>query len=513
MILLRAKSYAEPYICEAGQTRKTSHDKGDQHEWRMGLKLTVLCAVAFISFHHAAQADASFLAGADFSGLAFFESQGVTYKEGGQVQDGIQILKDHGINCVRLRLWTSSAAQAGAEPYNYTNNLSYTVPLAVRVKNAGLLFLLDFHYSDTWADPGEQATPAAWTNLNFTQLVQQMRTYNSNTIATFAAAGAMPDYVQIGNEITDGMLWTNGQLSGTWSSSNPSWIRLGQLMNAAIQGIQDATNATGAKMPKIIVHIDRGGDWATTESFFDNLNAQGVPYDIIGESYYPFFQGSPDSLSNCLNNAAARYDKPIIVAETAFPWTNPSLPLDQNSLYGFPPTRAGQVSFVAALAQIVKSVPNQLGAGIFYWGAEYQAVNGVNEAGYNTASFFDFRQCLAGGRRGWRNGRPSFAKPLGRWPLSGAASKLIPLPRASFWRPIRQQGGRQQSECLCQHERNGMPLHAVLRHEFVVIPELRPKLQLGMKDSTSGPTAATRLYGNNSSASGSLPLLAVTLCW
>ena len=195
---------------------------------------------------------------------------------------------------------------------------AYTVPLAVRVKNAGLLFSLDFHYSDTWADPGHQATPNAWANLNFTQLVQQMRTYNSNTIVTFAAAGAMPDYVQIGNEITDGMLWTNGQLSGTWSSSNPSWIRLGQLMNAAIQGIKDATNATGAKMPKIIVHIDRGGDWATTKSYFDNLNAQGVPYDIIGESYYPFYQGSPASLSNCLNNAAARYDKPIIVAEDRF---------------------------------------------------------------------------------------------------------------------------------------------------------------------------------------------------
>ena len=218
-----------------------------------------------------------FVAGADFSDLSFFEARNVTYKEGGTNQDGIQILKDHGINCVRLRLWTGTDAMVATNnPYNYTNNLSYTVPLAVRVKNAGLQFMLDFHYSDTWADPGAQATPAAWTNLNFTQLVQQMRTYNSNTITAFEAAGAMPDYVQIGNEITDGILWTNGELEGTWSSSNPSWIRLGQLMNAAIQGIQDATNATGAKMPKIIVHIDRGGDWATTESFFDNLNAQGV---------------------------------------------------------------------------------------------------------------------------------------------------------------------------------------------------------------------------------------------
>ena len=399
----------------------------------MGLKLPILFIIASSFFSSSARANTNFLAAADFSDLSFFESRGVTYKDGGQVQDGIQILKNHGINCIRLRLWTSSAAQASADPYDYTNNLSYTVPLAVRVKNAGLLFSLDFHYSDTWADPSHQATPSAWTNLNFTQLVQQMRTYNSNTIVTFAAAGAMPDYVQIGNEITDGMLWTNGQLSGTWSSSNPSWIRLGQLMNAAIQGIKDATNATGAKMPQIIVHIDRGGDWATTESFFDNLNAQGVPYDIIGESYYPFYQGSPTNLNICLTNAAARYGKPIIIAEDAFPWTNtcPSAWLSQ--LYGYPPTIDGQVSFMATLAQIVKSVPNQLGVGFFYWGAEYQAASGVNEAGFNTASFFDANGNVlpvadaVGGMGASLSISASIESSSLRlqWPFSGAALKLM----------------------------------------------------------------------------------------
>jgi arabinogalactan endo-1,4-beta-galactosidase len=350
----------------------------------MGLKFTVLCAVVFVSFHHAAQADPGFLKGADFSDLAFFESQGVAYKEGGQARDGIQILKNHGLNCVRLRLFTSSAAQAKSDPYNYINNTAYTVPLAVRVKNAGLLFLLDFHYSDTWADPGKQAIPAAWRNLDFDQLVQQMRTYNSNTIATFAAAGAMPDYVQVGNEITTGLLWPLGKVRG---NGGASWSHLGQLMKAAIHGIQDAS---GAHMPKIIVHIDRGGDWPATMWFFDNLNAQTVPFDIIGESYYPFFQGSPDSLSNCLNNAAARYGKPIIVAEDAFPWSNACPIAWTNCLYGFHPTMAGQAGFITALGRIVKSVPNQLGVGFIYWGAEYQAVNGVNEAGYNTSSFFDF---------------------------------------------------------------------------------------------------------------------------
>jgi arabinogalactan endo-1,4-beta-galactosidase len=349
---------------------------------RLRFKIPLVIGCVFLGGW--ARAESNFLAGADFSHLAFFESRGVTYKEGGQIQDGVQILKNHGINCVRLRLFTSSDAQADSHPYNYINNTRYTVPLAVRVKNAGLLFLLDFHYSDTWADPGKQATPAAWANLNLAQLVQEMRAYNSNTIATFAAAGAMPDYVQVGNEISSGMLWPLGKVSG---NGGQSWPQLGQLMKAAIQGIQDAS---GARMPRIIVHIDRGGDWGGTKWFFDNLNAQSVPFDIIGESYYPFFHGSPASLSNCLNNAAARYGKPVIVAEDAFPWTNACPSRWTNHLCGFPPTITGQAGFVTALGGIINGVTNQLGAGFFYWGAEYQAVNGVNGGGYNTSSFFDF---------------------------------------------------------------------------------------------------------------------------
>ena len=241
----------------------------------MRIKFAALFALIAVFLCDCVRANTNFLAAADFSFVQYFQSLGVQYKDGGQVRDPFQILKNHGVNLVRLRLFTSSQAQAAANPYNYINNTNYTVPLAVRVKNAGLLFSLDFHYSDTWADPGHQATPSAWTNLNFAQLVQQMRTYNSNTIATFAAAGAMPDYVQVGNEITGGMLWPSGQLTGTWSASNPSWIALGQLMNAAYLGIQDAVTATGGPMPKIVVHIDRGGDLATTTNFFCQSGSAG----------------------------------------------------------------------------------------------------------------------------------------------------------------------------------------------------------------------------------------------
>lgn len=366
-----------------------------------------------------------FVAGADFSDLAFFENRGVLYKEGGQAQDGLAILRDQGLTCVRLRLWTSSAAQAQADPYDYTNNLAYTLPLAVRVKNAGLQFLLDFHYSDTWTDPGQQTTPSAWTNLTMTQLASQMLTYNSNTLAAFATAGAMPDYVQVGNEITAGVLWPDGAVPGT--NASLQWSQLGQLLNAAIEGIRDAA---GTNMPKIVVHIDRGGDWATTEWFFDNLREQSVPFDIIGESYYPFFHGPLSSVVNCLTNAAKRYGKPLIVAETAFPWTNSYW---TTNIYGIPSTTNGQVQFLAALAQVVRSVPDQLGAGILWWGAEYQAVTGVNESGFNTASFFDsggnvlpvadaFGQLMV--PVALDPSLTGFALTL-QWPLSGAGMTLM----------------------------------------------------------------------------------------
>jgi arabinogalactan endo-1,4-beta-galactosidase len=352
-------------------------------------KLQFFLVFALVLMDGSARAARNFLAAADFSDLAFFEARGITYKDGGQVQDALQILKNHGINCVRLRLWTSSAAQAAADPYDYTNNLTYTLPLALRVKNAGLLFSLDFHYSDTWTDPGHQAIPAAWSNgVTLTNLVAQMYTYNSNTIAAFAAAGAMPDYVQVGNEITAGMLWPIGQVSAS-ANGGAQWTNLALLMESAEQGIRDAASAAGQPMPKIIIHIDRGGDWTTTQQYFNNINQQGVPYDIIGESYYPFYQGSLSDLSNCLTNAANTFGKPIIVAETAFPWTNTCPTNWLSDLYGYPPTEIGQVNFLLAEGQVINSVPNGLGAGVAYWGGEYQAASGVNEAGFNTASFWD----------------------------------------------------------------------------------------------------------------------------
>ncbi len=321
----------------------------------------------------AAQAS-EFIVGADMSHLAFFESRGVKYREDGKVSDAFMLLKDRGLNCIRLRLFTSNSSQAQANPYNYINNLDYTLPLAVRAKQAGFKLLLNFHYSDTWADPAHQWKPAAWRSLTFNELVQQMRTYNSNVIAAFEAAGAMPEMVQVGNEITGGMLWPDGS-----NTNATQWNRLGQLMSAAVQGIQDAS---GTNMPKIMVHIDRGGDWSATKWFFDNLVQRSVPFDVIGLSYYAWWHGSLEALETCLTNTATRYGKPVMVVETAFPWSN------FTNLVGFPATTNGQVDYIVDLARIVKRVPNHRGAGIFWWGTEYQQANGVNTASFEYKSFF-----------------------------------------------------------------------------------------------------------------------------
>ena len=206
-----------------------------------------------------------------------------------------------------------------------------------------------------------------------------MRSYTSNCIAAFQATNAMPDYVQIGNEITQGMLWSYGKVNG-----NTNFDRLAALISAAAQGISDVA---GTNMPKVIIHIDRGGDWTTTQWFFDNLRTSSVPCDIIGESYYPFWHGSwTTSLATCLTNTIKRYDKPVMLMETAFPWTNSYW---TTNIYGIAPGTNGQVQFITALARVMTNAPGGLGAGIAWWAAEFQAVNGVNEAGFYTSSFFD----------------------------------------------------------------------------------------------------------------------------
>src|SRR5580658_390506 len=196
--------------------------------------------------------------GADISFARQAEQQGVVFKENGVVTPVLEILKAHGYNWVRLRLFHA--------PTDLPNNLDYTIASAKAAKKLGFHFLLDLHYSDTWADPGKQFTPHAWAGMSHDQLVKAVFAYTRDTIAAFRSAGVLPDMVQVGNEITAGILWPDGRLPGNWDN-------LADLLKAAIAGV-DAGAAVGTNdnpHPRIMIHIDRGGDVEATRYFFDKL--------------------------------------------------------------------------------------------------------------------------------------------------------------------------------------------------------------------------------------------------
>ena len=289
--------------------------------------------------------------GADVSFLAKCEQDGVVFKQNGQPIDVLTLLREHHYNWVRLRIFHDPSAA----PDHLPNDLPYTLALAERAKSAGFHILLDFHYSDSWADPGKQPMPAAWTNLKHQQLVKKIVDYTRDTIAAFAQHGVMPDMVQVGNEITNGMLWPDGKLPDNWDN-------LADLLNAGIAGIDAGRGA--APKPRIMIHIERSGDYDAAVWFFDNLIAHHVHFDVIGLSYYPFWHGRIQVLRGNLHDLALRYHLPIIVVETAYNWTPGGMTGKKTD---FPESPEGQLAFLRAVDAAVRAIPNRLGQGIFWW--------------------------------------------------------------------------------------------------------------------------------------------------
>jgi arabinogalactan endo-1,4-beta-galactosidase len=315
-----------------------------------------------------------FARGMDLSMLQHLEDHGVQYKEAGKVQDPLVIFRNHGVNYVRLRLFVSPNGKEGQ-----VNTLPYTLKLAKSVKRAGLRFLLDFHYSDDWADPGHQTIPAAWKTLSHPQLVEQVFAYTRDTVAAFGREGCLPDMVQVGNEITNGMMWPAGgplsdalkwnditsQMSWPEGSAHvsPSWDAFADLVKAGIRGVR-AADPKGRI--KIMIHIDKGGNKDVSRYFFEHFRRLGVSFDIIGLSYYPFWHGSLPDLKANLAFLANTYHKDIIVAETGYDWNG-----GEQGKLPFPPTREGQKAFLEALIKTVAETPDGHGLGVFYWAPEW----------------------------------------------------------------------------------------------------------------------------------------------
>jgi arabinogalactan endo-1,4-beta-galactosidase len=292
-------------------------------------------------------AQAQYIIGADVSFARQAVANGSVYNDDGKAGPPLQILKDHGYNWVRLRLFV--------HPTNLPNNLSYTIASAQAARKLGFKLLLDLHYSDTWADPGKQTIPEAWQDESHAQLVKTVFEYTRDTIIAFREAGALPDMVQIGNEVINGMLWPDGKLPQNWDN-------FADLLKAGINGV-DAGHGN-ERRPKIMIHIACGGDKVRTEYFFDNIISRDVPFDVIGQSYYPWWHGSLDDLRENLYFMATEYHKDIIFAEVAYCWR----PTEYKTHPGpFPETPAGQRRFLKAVYLILMQTPDNLGKGLFWW--------------------------------------------------------------------------------------------------------------------------------------------------
>jgi len=317
----------------------------------------------------------SFVLGADLSLLNYIEDHGVQYRDAGVAKDALLIFKNHGCNYIRLRLFVNPNGTEGQ-----VNSLPYTVELAKRVKAAGLSFLLDIHYSDGWADPGHQIIPAAWKGQTHAQLVETVYNYTRNTLTTFRQAGCAPDMVEVGNEITNGMIWPDGG-----PISEAKWDDFTDLLKAGIRGV----HADDASSPiKIMIHIDRGSDQRVSKSFFDHLTARHVPFDVIGLSYYPFRDGTLGDIKENLDYLAQTYRKDIMIAETSYNWRN----AEQEKL-PYPISPDGQEAFLADLIRTVAASPGGHGKGVFYWAPEW--IEGAKWSGHpgsgdwENRAFFD----------------------------------------------------------------------------------------------------------------------------
>ena len=290
----------------------------------------------------------SVIAGADVSFLRQMESRGVVFNDAGVPKPGLEILKSHGYTWVRLRVMV--------DPISLPNTLDYTIASAKDAKAHGFKLLLDFHYSDDWADPAHQWVPRAWAKMSHAELERATFMYTRDTIKSFRKQHVMPDMVQIGNEVSAGMMWPDGRLPWQWEN-------FAELLRAGIHGVDKGRG--WSRRPLIMIHIDKGGNKEATKWFLDHLAQYHVSYDVLGQSFYPWWHGSLDELKDNLAFTWNSYHKDVVVVETAYDWRSGE---DfKGKPVPFPQTPEGQRDFLAALDRVVREVPGGKMRGIFWW--------------------------------------------------------------------------------------------------------------------------------------------------
>jgi arabinogalactan endo-1,4-beta-galactosidase len=335
-----------------------------------------------------------FFMGSDISLLTFEQQEKMTFTDtNGIAATADKILYNHGDNLFRLRVFVNPDTNY-SDTEGAIQNTAYDIALAQQLKadDPSAKFELDFHYADSWADPGKQPIPAAWAGQSLTQLESTVQSYTTSTLQSFETAGVTPDIVQVGNEINNGMLWPTGQL--TFPSNNPTlntsqWQALGGLINSAIAGVH-AAQTSGPKM-QVAVTIAQGNQNGEPQFFFGDLTSPAlgdVPLsniDVMGVDYYPTKTTDLNTMKNNLTSLINTYNKKVIVEETDAPWENNSVSTDPT----FPKTQAGQLAYLNALASMVKGLPNNDGEGLLYWYPESVQVPGLADYNGGATALFD----------------------------------------------------------------------------------------------------------------------------
>jgi arabinogalactan endo-1,4-beta-galactosidase len=346
-----------------------------------------------------------FIMGADVSMLKQIEISGGKYYVNGVEEEGLKILRDHGVNWIRLRIWNDPKYLNGISYGGGNNDLETTVEIAKRAKAMGFKVLLDFHYSDWWADPGKQNKPKAWVGLTSAELNKAVYDYTAKVIHTLAQAGAMPDMVEVGNEINTGMLWPDGKTVAQGTEKVGGYDGLAELLKQGIQAVRDndPNNASPLKRTKIMIHLANGGDNKLYRTVFDELTKRNLDYDVIGLSYYSYWHGSLNQLKNNMNDISERYHKDVVIAETAYAFTLDNGDVfanlfgeNEQNMGGYKATVQGQATAMRDVMAAVSKVPDGKGLGVFYWEPDWIPVKG---AGWKTGegnawdnqAMFDFK--------------------------------------------------------------------------------------------------------------------------
>ena len=318
--------------------------------------------------------------GMDISTLLEVEKCGAKFYDGKGPEDALDILKRYDVKAVRIRLWNDPYSEDG-EPYGAgTNDFASVIALSRRAREKGFDILLDYHYSDFWADPGKQFIPKAWRGYSVEELDQAVYNYTKDTLLDLKEQGLLPNMVQVGNELTNGLLWPYGKV--------PDYDNIARFVNAGIRAVKEVSEtalADGSISERILImiHLDNGGNNALYREWFDNFVKRGEDFDIIGLSYYPFWHGTFDMLQNNMKDIAKRFGKELIIAEVSMGYTMEDYasyeklaPAQRKGMatrqelvdkIEYPMTKEGQKAFMEELFKRLEEIPDRKARGYFYW--------------------------------------------------------------------------------------------------------------------------------------------------